>query len=193
LGLANLRLAGQHSDAARQGYLEAAQHSLSRALELNPASPETAFALFKAAVSAKNEPDESVLQGVVAAWENAHEVNTLAGTAALAYAYAGNAPKAKWALRMLARNTRDPDMAAWAKQWQSRLDAGAGRADILAEMRRETTPLASFKEWTIDHASVMQKVELNAGLEDARGFIEKQQKESRMQSPDVSQNGPTKR
>jgi hypothetical protein len=193
LGLANLRLAGQHSDAARQGYLEAAQHSLSRALELNPASPETALALFKAAVSAKNEPDESVLQGVVAAWENAHEVNTLAGTAALAYAYAGNAPKAKWALRMLARNTRDPDMAAWAKQWLGRLDAGASRADILAEMRRDATPLASFKEWTIDVASVMQTVVYNAGLEDAQHYLDGQAQGNPTTPDKVLQNSPTKR
>jgi hypothetical protein len=193
LGLANLRLAGQHNDAAGKAYLDAAQRNLSRALELNPASPEAAFALFKATVNATDEPSASALQGVIAAWENAHEVNTLAGAAALAHAYAGNVPKAKWALRMLARNVRDPDMAAWAKQWQSRLDAGASRADILAEMRREATPLASFKEWTIDSTSVMQTVVYNAGLEDAQHYLDGQAQGNPMKPGDVLHNSPTKR
>jgi hypothetical protein len=86
-------------------------------------------------------------------------VDTLARSAALAYAYAGHANEAHETLGSLAQNGRDEPMAQWARQWQGRLEAGVTRGDILAEMRRLPEHDASFKEWTLDKKSAMQKVE----------------------------------
>lgn len=193
LGLANLRLSEQNKDAAKQAYLEASQSMLLRALSLNPDSPEAAFAFFKAEVSAKDEPSQLALERVISAWQNAREVNALARYAALAYAYSGNTSKAKSALRLLAQNARDPRMADWAKHWQSCLDAGVSRTEMLAEMRIDPIPNASFKEWTVDSASVMQNVAYNSGLENAQHFIDGQAQGNPMKPGDVLHNTPVQR
>lgn len=174
LGVANLRLSARHEGDARRAYLETAQQHLQRALASNPQSSEAAFAAFKAAVAATDEPGGAALQGVITAWQSAREVNALARFAALAYAYAGNADEAMNTLGPLAQNTRDRPLAQWAKQWQGRLEAGVTRGDILAEMRRDVAPDASVKEWTIDKEGVMLAVARNHGLQSAESFIKEQ-------------------
>jgi hypothetical protein len=183
LGMANLRLAERNEGDARRAYLQAAQGHLQRARSLNPQSPEVALAVFKTEVAATDVPDSAALQGVISAWQAAREVDALARSAALAYAYAGNADEAHQTLESLTQNMHDEPMAQWAKQWQGRLDAGVTRGDILAEMRRDPVPDAPFKEWTVDKESVMQKVELNAGLEAAQPFIKAAQEQQARQAP----------
>jgi tetratricopeptide (TPR) repeat protein len=178
-GVANLRLAGRSEGNARRAHLQAARQHLQRARGLNPRSPEAAFAAFKAEVAATDAPDDAALQGVISAWQTAREVDALAGSAALAYAYAGKADEAYRTLGSLAQNMHDEPMARWARQWQGRLQAGVTRGDILAEMRRDPLPDMPFKEWTVDKDSVMQKVALNAGLESAESFIKQQQDQQR--------------
>ncbi|MBW8847462.1 MAG: hypothetical protein JF607_21065 [Burkholderiales bacterium] len=165
LGMANLRLAERSEGSARRAYLNAAQGHLQRARGLNPQSPEAAAAVFQAEVAATNQPDDAVLQGVISAWQTSREVDTLARSAALAYAYAGDPDTAHRTLASLAQNRRDEPMAEWARQWQGRLEAGVSRGALLAEMRRDPARDASFKEWTIDKERVMQIVERNYGIE----------------------------
>ncbi|MYM88652.1 tetratricopeptide repeat protein [Rugamonas sp. FT82W] len=164
LGEAQLRL--NQPDAARD--------SLKRALTLDPKSAEAASALYQAGLKASATPDEATLQAAVTAWKNAHEVNTLARQAALAYAYAGEMPKARNALKLMAHNIREPELAAWAKTWLDKLAAGAGQAEVLAEMRTQPSSGTVFREWTIANSMVMQDVEYNAGLQDARSFLNQQ-------------------
>jgi hypothetical protein len=183
LGMANLRLAERSEGDARRAYLEAAQGHLQRARGLNPRSPEAAFAAFKAEVAGPNAPGGAVLEGVISAWQASREVDTLARSAALAYAYAGKADEAHRALGALAQNVRDEPMAHWAKQWQGRLEAGVSRGDILAEMRREPVPDASFKEWTIDKERVLRAVERGYGLEAAEPFMRAQAEQQKRDGP----------
>jgi len=188
LGMANLRLAERNEGDARRSYLEAAQRHLQQARELRPQSSEAALAAFRAEVAATDEPSGAALQGVISTWHSAREVDTLGQSAALAYAYAGNADEAYRTLASLAQDVRDEPSARWAKLWQSRLEAGVSRGDILAEMRRNVAPNASFKEWTIDKESVMQKVRLNYGLEAAQPFIQQLQEQEQEKQ---KQSGPS--
>jgi uncharacterized protein YjiS (DUF1127 family) len=171
LGMANLRLAARNEGDARRGYVQSAQRHLQRARELNPQSSEAAFAVFKAEVAATDDPGKAALDGVISAWQAAREVDALARSAALAYAFGGKAEEAHQALVSLAQNVRDAPSAEWAQQWRSRLEAGVTRGDILAEMRRDAAHDAPFKEWTIDKERVMQAVERSAGMERADAII----------------------
>lgn len=164
LGQAYLRLS--RPDAARA--------SLQRALELDPTSTEAAYALYQLGLQSGAAPDEATLQAAIAAFRNAREVNTLARSAALAYAYAGDNARARNALKLMAHNIRAPEMAAWAKTWLDKVAAGVGQAELLAEMRTQPAAGTVFREWTIANAVVMQDVERNAGLQDARGRIDQQ-------------------
>jgi hypothetical protein len=189
-GMANLRLAARSEGDARRAHLQAARQHLQRARGLNPQSPEAAFAFFKAEVAATDTPDDAALQGVIAAWQSAREVNALAGSAALAYAYAGKPDDAHRALGALAQNVNDPLTAQWATQWRSRLETGVTRGELLAEMRRDPAPDAPVREWTVDKGRVLQKVELSSGLEAADSFIkEQQQQQSKAAQPSSNPGG----
>ena len=174
LGMANLRLAARSDGDARRAYLDAAQRHLQRARGSNPRSPEVALAAFKAEVAATEVPGGPALDGVITAWQGAREVDELARSAALAYAYAGQADEAHQTLASLAQNVHDAPMAQWAQQWQRRLETGVKRDDILAEMRRDGVPDAPLKEWTIDKQRVMQTVERAYGMENAASFMKEQ-------------------
>jgi hypothetical protein len=129
-------------------------------------------------VAATDGPAVAALDGVISAWQTAREVDALARSAALAYAYAGQADEAFQTLGSLAQNARAAPTAQWAKQWQNRLEAGVTRGDILAEMRRSSVPDTSFKDWTIDKGQVMQKVERSHGLEAAESFIKEMERQN---------------
>jgi hypothetical protein len=101
----------------------------------------------------------------------------LAGSAALAYAYAGKADDAYRSLGVLAQTVNDPPTARWARQWRSRLETGVTRGEILAEMRRDQAPDEPVREWTVDKGGVLRKVELSSGLEAAQSFIRDQQQQ----------------
>jgi hypothetical protein len=193
LGLANLRLSGQHKDAAKQTYLDAARRNLLRAVSLNPKSPEAAFAFFAADVNANEKPSETALQGVISARKGGHEINVLAKSAALAYLYLGDISKAKNALHVMAHDARDPQLAEWAKNWQSRLVSGVSQAETLAEMRDVPASVASFQEWTIDSASVMQAVRYNASLENAQHIIDGQAQGNPMTPENMLRNTPARK
>lgn len=177
-GMAHLRLAGRSDGEARRDHLLAAQRHLQRARVLNPQAPEAALALFRADVAVAETPDGAALQGVITAWQTARDVEALGRSAALAYAYAGQADEAYKTLVSLAQDPRDASMTRWASQWRMRLEAGVTRADILAEMRSGAASDASSREWTIDKAQVLQKVQLGDGLAAADAFIRQQRQES---------------
>ncbi|MDR7295936.1 uncharacterized protein YjiS (DUF1127 family) [Pelomonas aquatica] len=172
LGMANLRLAERTAGDARRAHLQAALGHLRSARGLNPQSPEAALAVFKAEVAATDAPDSAALEGVISAWQTAREVDALARSAALAYAYAGNADEAHRTLVSLAQNVRDEPAARWARQWQGRLEAGVSRGDILAEMRRNPASDAPFKEWTLDKKDVLQSVAFISNAEAGAAAIE---------------------
>jgi len=181
-GVANLRLAGRADGEVRRTQLQAAQRHLQRARALSPQSPEVAVAVLAAeAAAGKGAPDDAALQGVVSAWQTTHDVPALGRSAALAYAFAGQAEEAHQTLGLLAQSLRGQPLAQWAKQWQGRLETGVSRGDILAEMRRTDALEAAIKEWTVDKQGVLQKVELASGLEDASSFIKQQQQEQQQQ------------
>lgn len=171
LGLAHLRLAEQSSGGARRLHAEAAQRELQRAREASPRSPEVALAAFQAEVAATGTPGSAVLDGVIAAWQDARDIGALGRSAALAYAFTGQADTAHKMLDALAQSGHDTAATAWARQWRARLETGVSRGDILAELRRDPAPDVPFKEWTVDKASAMRAVERGAGLRDAEAVM----------------------
>jgi hypothetical protein len=190
LGMANLRLAERSDGDARRSYLMAARSQLQRARGLDPQSAEAAFAAFKAELAAADLPGGAALEDVISAWRTAREVDTLARSAALAYAYAGRADEAHETLGSLAQDKRDEPMAQWARQWQGRLEAGVTRADILAEMRRLPERDASSKEWTMNKESAMQKVERGHGMEVLEPIMREQQQLQQQQQQQRGNGGP---
>jgi tetratricopeptide (TPR) repeat protein len=190
-GLANLRLAEQNQGAAMQTYLQAAQHQLLNARELNPESADAAYAYFRAELLGRSELSDTALESALTAWHSAREVGAFAKYAALTHAYLGNTSQAKILLKTLALNTLDPQTATWATSWQQKVAAGASRDDILAEMRAEQA-VPAFKEWTIDTKSVMATVRYNAGLDAAQNYLYNQSVNTG--SPEkVLMSAPTKR
>jgi hypothetical protein len=171
LGLAHLRLADKEQGSAKVAQLKLAQRYLTQARTLNPNSSEAAYALFKAELGSGAQPSQLALASAIAAWKNAPEVTSLARTAALAYAYAGQGDETETVLTLLSQNSEDAKSAAWARQWQKRLAGGVSRADLVAELRLDAvTP--SFKEWTVAASDTMRIIECNAGLDQARRAME---------------------
>lgn len=164
LGQAQLRLS----------QLDAARRNLSQSLNLDPKSAEAAYALYQAGLQSGKAPDDNTLAAAMVAFNNGHEVNTLARSAALAYAYAGDNAHARNALKLMAHNIREPELSAWAKIWLGKLSAGVSKDELLAEMRVQPAADTAFREWTIAMASVMQDVERNAGLRNARSYLDQQ-------------------
>ena len=192
LARAHLKLAARLDAAARAPHLDAARTSLARARERerDPGSGAVALAMLDLSLLADGKPSRDALDGVITAWRTGRDSRPLARAAVLAYCYQVDAPRAERILRTLRGGGRDPATAAWATAFQRRLDAGLTLADITAEMRL-IPDAGGFSEWTIDQVSVMRDVEYNAGLEDARGFLDQQ-----MQNPDPSKallNAPTSR
>jgi hypothetical protein len=171
LGLANLRLAEKKQGPAKAAQLGVARRYLTQVRKLNPGSSEAAYALFQAELNAGAQPSQLALSSAIAAFENAHEVTGLARTAALAYAYAGQADETETVLSLLSHNSEDAKSAAWAKEWRQRLARGVSRTDLVAELRR-TAVAPPFKEWTVASSDTMRIIECNAGLDQARRAME---------------------
>ena len=187
---ANLKLAGKADAGARGPYLDAARASLARAREREAGSGAVALAQLDLSLLADGAPSRAVLDDVLAAWRTARDSAPLARAAVLAHCYLVDAPGAEHILRTLANDKRDPDTAAWAAQFQARLDRGLTLADIKAEMRLVPSGVG-VNEWTFDQQSIMRDVEYNASLEDAQGIIDRL-----MQTPDTSKaltNAPVRR
>ncbi|MGQ3055237.1 MAG: hypothetical protein ACT6S0_25895 [Roseateles sp.] len=192
MGMARLKLAGRSEGEARRAHLQAALRRLQQASASNPGSAMLAFARVQAQLATGDLPDDAALQGLLSTWQEAREVNAFAGAAALAHAYAGQADAAYRTLASLAQDPQDPATARWARQWQARLEAGVTRGDILAELRRDFSAEAPLKEWTLDKASVLRKVELGHGLEAAADFIkqqQQQQQQDRAAAPSAAPGG----
>ncbi|KQV36835.1 hypothetical protein ASC93_21605 [Massilia sp. Root335] len=170
LGRANLKLAARAAPGARGPYLDAARASLARARERDPGAGAVALAQLDLSLLADGAPSRAALDGVIAAWRTTRDSGPLARAAVLAYCYLVDAPRAEHILHMLVTDRRDPATAAWAAQFQRRLDAGLTLAAIAADMRLAQEGGGS-SEWTLDQISMMQDVEYNAGLEDAQGII----------------------
>lgn len=163
LGLAHLRLS--QFDAARE--------NLQRSLALRPASAEAAHALHLLGLRTSASPDDATLQAAVTAWDNAHEVSTLARAAGLAYAYVGDVPRARNAFKLMAQNIREPVWSDWGRKWLDKLaQGGLTEQEVLAEMRVQPAADSAFREWTIANAVVMQEVEVKAGLQNARAHLD---------------------
>ena len=126
---------------------------------------------------AGSAPSRAALDGVLAAWRTSRDSPSLARAAALAWCYLVDAPNAEHVLRMLANDNRDPAMAAWAVEFQRRLDAGLTLAAITDEMRKSPVDGAlagGGNEWTLDLVGAMRDVEARAGLEYARNLTNSQ-------------------
>lgn len=173
LGMAHLRLAERSAGDMRRGYLQNARQHLQQARGAAPPAPPAALALFQAEVAAQ-EPGTATLESVTAAWRAAREVEALTRSAALAYAYVGNADEAYAALASMTRNSRDDPMARWAKQWQHRLETGVSRGDVLAEMRRPAPADGPFKEWTVERENVAREMTVIVGMERAAADLQRQ-------------------
>jgi hypothetical protein len=189
LARANLKLAARVDAGPRPAYLDAARASLARARARAPGAGAIALAELDLSLLADGKPSREALDDVLTAWRTGRDSRSLARAAVLAYCYRVDAPKAEHILSTLRNDTRDPATAAWATAFQRRLDVGLTLADITAEMR--LAPATAGSVWTLDQISVMRDVEYNAGLEDARGFLDQQ-----MQNPDPSKallNPPTSR
>jgi hypothetical protein len=171
LGLANLRLAEKKQGPAKAAQLGVARRYLTQVRKLNPGSSEAAYALFQVELDAGAQPSKLALSSAIAAFENAHEVTSLARTAALAYAYVGQADETETVLSLLSHNSQDAKSAAWAKEWRQRLARGVSRAELVAELRHDATA-QPFKEWTVAATDTMRIIECNAGLEQARRAME---------------------
>jgi hypothetical protein len=190
LARAHLKLAARLDAGARASHLDAARANLARARERDPGAGAVALATLDLSLLADGKPSRDALDGVLAAWRTARDSRPLARAAVLAYCYQVDAPRAEHILRTLQNDVRDPATAAWATAFYRRLERGLTLADITAEMRL-VPEAGGFSEWTIDQVSVMQDVEYNAGLEDARGYLD-----GLSQNPDPSkalQNAPVSR
>jgi hypothetical protein len=187
---ANLKLAARADAGARAPYLDAARASLARAREREPGGGAVALAQLDLSLLADGAPSRAVLDDLLAAWRTTRDSGPLARAAVLAHCYLVDAPGAEHILRTLANDSRDPETATWAAQFQRRLDGGLTLADIKAEMRLVPSGVG-VSEWTFDQQSVMRDVEYNAGLENAQGIIDRL-----MQTPDPSKaltNAPVRR
>ena len=168
LGMAELRLADRQQGTARDARLDAARRHLLQARQLDPGSSETAYTLFKAELGARALPSKLALASAIAAWKSAPEVSSLARTAALAHAYAGEADETETILASLTHNSEDAASAAWARQWRQRLARGVNRDELVAELRLDAAP--SFREWTIAGSDLLRTVECYTNVENARAF-----------------------
>ncbi len=198
LARANLKLAARADAGARSPYLDAARTSLARAREREPGLGAIALGELDLTLLADGAPNRAALDGVIAAWRTTRDSGPLARAAALAWCYLIDAPKAEHVLRMLANDSRDPNMAAWAVEFQRRLDTGLTLAAIQAEMRKGLGDglLAGGNEWTLDLVSVMKEVEAQAGLEYARQAMQQQMQQQmmqQMQTPTSPMQPPSKR
>jgi len=180
LGRAQLKVAEQsqaneQTREQQKTYLESAQTNLLNAFALNQQSAEASYYYFRAGALAQATPNNEILGAAIIAAQLQPEVSAYSRAAVLSQAYLKQLSEVELSLSLMAANSREPQMAEWAKTWQAKLNAGVTRAQILAEMRLELVPAASLKEWTISSEEVMQAVELAAGMETAEGFIRDQQ------------------
>jgi hypothetical protein len=176
LARADLKLAARADGDARTAYLDEAYALLARARTRDPRSGPVALAGLDFALLTGDAPGSAPLDRVTAAWQAARDSGPLARAAALAWCYLGDVPKATHVLRMLASDTRDPAMAAWAVQFQRRVDAGLTKAAILDEMRKGSGDgllAGGGNEWTFDMVALVKEVEAQASEEYARGAIQR--------------------
>jgi hypothetical protein len=199
LARANLKLAAREDVGARGTYLSAARASLARAREREPGLGAIALAELDLTLLADGTPNRAALDGVIAAWRTTRDSGPLARAAVLAWCYLVDAPKAEHVLRMLANDTRDPAMAAWAVEFQGRLDNGLTLAAIQAEMRKglgDGMAAGGASEWTLDLVGVMKEVEAEAGMEYARQAMQQQMQQQmmqQMQTPTMPTQPPSSR
>jgi hypothetical protein len=174
LARANLKLAARADAGARAAYLDGARASLARAREREPGSGGIALAELELSLLADGAPSRAALDGVIAAWRTSRASGPLARAAALAWCYLVDAPRAEHVLRVLANDRRDPATAAWAVQFQRRLDAGLTLADIAAEMRKgpdDGAPPGRMRELTLDlDALTMDAIAEEKGAQ-AKAFL----------------------
>lgn len=190
LGLAHLKLAEQSQANDQKAHLASAQTHLLNAFALNQQSAEASYAYFRAGVLAQTTPSNEILGAAIIAAQLQPEVSSYGRAAALSHAYLKQLSEVELSLRLMATNSREPQMAEWAKTWQAKLNAGVTRAQLLAEMRVELAPAARFQEWTIANDEVMKAVELAAGLEAADGFIRDQQQRNQQMPEQGGANSP---
>jgi hypothetical protein len=198
LARANLKLAVRADAGARTPYLDEAYASLGRARGREPRSGAVALAGLDFALLTGDAPGRAALDRVIAAWQTTRDSAPLARAAVLAWSYLGDAPKATHVLRMLANDPREPAMAAWAVQFQRRLDTGLTQAAILDEMRKGLdggAPAGGGNEWTFDLAGLIREVESEGGVEAARGAMQLQaQKEiTELMAKPVDKTPPDKK
>ena len=190
LGLAQFRLAEQSLDDAQKNYFELALANLQKARAINPLSAEAFYAYFSAGIRAKNIPAEDVLTAAIQARKLAPEVNTYLRSAALSYAYLKRLPETEKTLDLMARNSRDTQMADWAKTWQAKLNSGVTRSILLAEMRLELEPNPRFSEWTVGSDSVMKEVQKGSEMAAVADFLKAQQiQDQQMQNQNLQPSG----
>ena len=137
LARADLKLAERAEADARAAYLDDARAGLARARAREPGSGAVALAGLELSLLADGAPSRDALDGVLAAWDVAHDASSLARAAALAWCYLGDAARAGHVLRMLANDGLGPRLATWAVAFQRRVDAGLTPAAIADEMRRD--------------------------------------------------------
>lgn len=140
LGLAHLKLA-EGPVEGKHALLEEARSGLAQAALLAPGRPDISYALFRAGILDTGTPPEKALALAIGTWRQGHDVPAFARLAALSYAWLGDSAGAYRAFNTLVRNGHDPNSAAWAMQWLSRLEKGVEKDELLAAMRDE--PFAS--------------------------------------------------
>jgi hypothetical protein len=172
LGRAYLRLAERQQGAVRTGTLDTARRYLVDAVNAAPSSAPAAYALLRAELDYGDLPTTTALTAAQLAWDHGREVGEYARSAALMYAYAGDDARAREALNVMIHDRRDPALAAWAGDWNARVQAGVDNAAVLAELRRLPAHDAVFTEWTVAGDTTMKNVVRAAGAEDLRGYLE---------------------
>jgi len=166
-GLAHLRLA-EAGGADKPSRLAEARQRFARSLELAPALPGAALGKLCVDILAGGDPGQDAIDDVLTAWRGSRDVGGLGRTAVLVHAWRGDGTKAASLLRSMVGNRRDPYTAAWAADWQRRLDAGVTRDAIRAGLAAFPWSGPGFREWTIDARVNMDKIELSAGLTKVR-------------------------
>jgi hypothetical protein len=178
LARADLKLAARADADVRTPYLDEAYAVLGRARVREPKSGAVALAGLDYALLTDETPARGSLDRVIAAWQTTRDSGPLARAAVLAWSYLADTPKAAHVLRMLANDSRDPAMAAWAVQFQRRFDAGLTRAAIVEEMRKGLNggaPAGGGNEWTFDLVGLVKEVDVEDAEVAARKNMDLQQ------------------
>ncbi len=187
LGRAQLNLALKSTGPARTAALKASRLAFAKASTIDPKSATTAWYYYRTQVLEAGKPDDDAEAAALIAWQQAPEIDTFALHAGLMYAYLGRTDDAVQALKTVASNPRGRALAAVAKTWLGKVQAGVDQPTLLAAMQADyPAPDGGLQEWTMATSDVVQAVKDAADTADAQAALSSADPTEDPQTPQVS-------